>query len=1381
MKKTDVIKLCMALLMVLGTFFPRNTCAQNVYDTYNPWNPTMDSIVDPYPYENVVPNFIGEYQLFTDGLEAWQNTLVPSALGFSISYRIEPVGFPFVPDCSQGCGDSTSTTRNLIMPSTLNSGEYVFEHPFAYPSDSMTTMSDPAELMSNAFTRLGPVSGGRDLLPHTAIKHTYYLHASADPNSQVLDSFSFVLDHTRGFMSEYPFRPNNGPTSELQHDVTIIPWFIYPDVDSFMTSPAQTGNFMNTYNYYPYPNSFYYPGQNPWGWNLIPDPSQPNDIYNAPHFYGHAAPYSLLGIMLGNAGLSAFAGSTDTIEHPGVAHTYYIDKALDFRKINPHEKIIYNPSKVYITATQPVVFPSGYTFMNVGGKYPTASQLTALDPNNMYGDPTKIPVIETALNLTDNLHTSASDAISLYEVMPGCTLTIESCVTLYDCKITVDSGAVIQFDSSSVFGNWSLAINPGGTQIQLSNDPTVACKYLCYEESNYNDRLVHITSNTTWDTTNIESSFPGSAPWSAAQNNTAKFVEGIVIDSGATLTVEPGVTLLFGPLAKVIVKKGGRFVLEGDSAKTIHLGPACQMEWKGIEVWGNPDSSQQAVPSGITPQGWLSMEYCIIDHAHDAVTLGCPDTSGREGGVINAHLCSFLNNVRDVVFLPYRNFSPTISGAPTLNNKSTLTSSEFRTTEYFFDPTLNADHGVSYSAATAHVAMYGVKGVTFQYCTFANDNPLDYDPHLRGIGIYGLESGLVMRAQYPSTFENLSDAVWMQSSGLDGKVVNITGSVFTNNIHSIVLEGTRFSAIFRNEIDVPESPVFGYTTDQLEKGYDKPVGIFLLGSVDYNVWENEFNVGDTASQLTPVSNCDNCCYDIVVYHSAIQDSIPPYLGVGTGRIYKNVIHHSSIGIQVQGNNGQGLSANGMEVMCNEFDERMSYDFIAAGRSGLYPVFTTLRDQGYCNPNNPELQATNYFLQSCSSQEQVNASTNTQQFIYSDKTSTYPSCYNIMVDLCPGPDTNSCQSLLTWGWYQPVIAVKYNVATDHYQTARYYLDTRTDCGSTEDLLNLIDTESGDALNTDLLECSPYLSDEVLIALLDEHNREKLSEEQLLYLLLEHGRLSAAVWDAVLNTSPEIREEGMNALIEGQEVVGDLENLQREWQTWMYQADMAAAELTAHALINDSLDGAIAVLDSTSAIPEMQKLFILYLAAGDSANAESTLDSILTLQKNENNAWSLMAEAALTQANEGRSWLSVNHTEFLLADSIWNANPEMEFGTRAVVAYYTHERFAREPFGLESEERRSSPMVSESVMPQPTPSLRAYPNPTDKTVTIIAQSETDAPMKIEVLNTLGQKVSEVSVLSGTPTEIDVADYPPGMLYLRLISQDICLATEKLMISR
>jgi len=1362
-------------LCVLALLSAAKVSAQNVYDTYNP---QMDSITTTYAGSHTNAGYEGEYQLFNTLLSPWRNFIATTTL--SVSYKIEPVSFPFTADCSNGdCGNGSSTTRNMVLISGYEAEDYTFRRSFI-GSDTIPEMSDPTTLKSIFFTITTLSSGARDFLPHTVLKHTYYLHYGPTMSHQIIDSFSFVLDHTRGYMSEYPFRSNNAASQTYQHDVTIHPWIIYPQSDSFLTIPPQTTNFLGTIDYFPYPNFGHGPIENNY-WNQIPDPSVPGDRYSAPGTYSHPSPYSLMAIMLGNNHEGPFAGTEEDADslYRGLPHTYYINESLDLRKINPSERIIYNPSKAYITSATPVVFPSGYTFMTVGGLYPTATQVAALDPNNMHGDLKKVPITGSALNLTDNPNTAAADNLSFYYVTSGCTLRIESCVTIYDATIIVQSGGRIELDTNAVYGNYVLQIAPGGTLAQIGSSPTVACKYMCYEESNYNERHVTITTHKTWDTTNLEATFPGTATWSPATSQVVKLVEGITIDSGASLTIEQGVDVLFGPLGKLIVKKGGKLIVEGQVLAQTTFGPACQMEWLGIEVWGDSSLTQSAADT--THQGSVKMEYCIVEHAKTGILSGDPNDPTKSGGVVRAYNSVFYDNVRDVVFLPYRNHIQMSS--VTLGNVSVFESCDFRTTEFFYDPALWADYGTLPSAGAYHVGLFDVKNVSFLSCRFVNNNPQNYAPHLRGVGIFGVESGIYLREQSSCIFSGLSDGVWMQASGFSANAINITGAVFEGNIHGIVLEGTRYSAVFKNIIDVPESPQYEYLPEHLEKGYDKPVGIFMLGSVDYRVEENEFNVGDGESQITPVPNCDDCSYDIVVYNTAMLDSNPPIYGTGT--VYKNQIHHASMGLQVQGYNGGGNSPDGLEVMCNEFDELVNFDFILNGRIGdpvLPNVNTEIRDQGICDPIFPLLKATNFYLNSCDStseQNQAYFGSGGNDYLYSDEDGTRPICRNVTFFECnAGDPDNPCSSRLSSRPYFTGIIFNYATATTNHEAAKHELDSLIDGGDTDALINYIEGNDGADLYDCLMNCSPWLSDDVLLFLLEIENREKLTEEQLVNVLLENARLSPAVWAAVLGADPAFDIGAMTALAAAQATLGSRERKEREWVTWLFSADLAANEITEYAMRTDSLQEGIDALDGTTRISEMQKLFTLHLAARQFADAGTVLYDIT---QGKETGWSLLAAITLEQQQENRSWLLATPGEVAVADSIWNTNGDRAIGARTISAYYSKEKFSREPFGLEVDTRLGQfPTEEENTENSVSVLMNVFPNPAANSASVIINGlPTTDGTTLEITNTLGQVIETITVKGTAPIELDLSKYAPGMLYLRLVSDGTCISTEKLLI--
>jgi hypothetical protein len=127
----------------------------------------------------------------------------------------------------------------------------------------------------------------------------------------------------------------------------------------------------------------------------------------------------------------------------------------------------------------------------------------------------------------------------------------------------------------------------------------------------------------------------------------------IVIDSGCSLSISD--TAAFTKNAGIIVMPGGRLYVSNAL-----LTRLCQEAWRGIEVWGIPDTTQNF--PGV--QGKITLSNnSIIENAEIGILLGSRDSSGvyiytHSGGIVQAENSSFINNTLDVEFLPYQNIHP---------------------------------------------------------------------------------------------------------------------------------------------------------------------------------------------------------------------------------------------------------------------------------------------------------------------------------------------------------------------------------------------------------------------------------------------------------------------------------------------------------------------------------------------------------------------------------------------------------------------------------------------------------------------------------------------------------------------------------------------------
>lgn len=774
--------------------------AQNIYDTYSTCQYPAVS-----PYDNsilmgsVPAGYEGEYQVFLNS-HPW--TVNSNLNTNAISYKIEAVSFPFTPNC-MSCQTSVvppPVDRVLKMPnneyqfSSFENGwvrdisnlppvpsgsnltnEVIIRNAF-YGKYNDLSVANPnsethnATLISHSFTKTGAeYHAPRVYYPHTVLKHTFYMHCGNQITDPIVDSFSFVLDHTRGMMRKYPFVGSNSIESTApEHDIPIkVSW-----------ADDQTNIALDAFDYFPKPygttNCNYHIGEGA-AWD------------NATNI--RPIPGSLLQLYLGNAVGSAAAGHfITTTQMPGISHQYVVDRVIDLNIINPTEKVIYNPSEVEIDLDQTynttpqsktLIFPSNYTFKTVQGKYPSNTDLAVLDPNNLYYNKKDIPY--TNLTCDD---VGISDGIfSYYYVKSGSTLIIEPCVSIYDTKIVVESGGTLLYDKNLVKGNFILENNGGTVDLNynypyLSSIPsTCACD--CYDYSEYDAGNIDITNNQTWSTSNL--------PYDSNGDGIVRIAGTLHIHSNASLTINGNVKFEFGENGKIIVDRKGKLFANGTSSTDqieFKSNPNCKKGmWNGIEVWGNTsDNSQNILNSN---QGYLYFENVKIMDARNAIATKKNEDNTYHGGIIQCYYTDFINNYRDVEILPYKHI---LSTGTEIHNLSHFTGCKFLITGKLKDPNIISADGRNY-AGDERVKLVDVKNVRFNRCLFENSaidpttgNSL-FDVDFRGTGIRGFDAaiGITGGNTNKNTFKGFSDGIWLSNTDLD--YITIQGTDFINNIH----------------------------------------------------------------------------------------------------------------------------------------------------------------------------------------------------------------------------------------------------------------------------------------------------------------------------------------------------------------------------------------------------------------------------------------------------------------------------------------------------------------------------------------------------------------------------------------------------------------------
>ncbi|MBK9274702.1 MAG: hypothetical protein IPM49_09205 [Flavobacteriales bacterium] len=857
-------------------------------------------------------------------------------------------------------------------------------------------MSDYQVLASDQMIAGGAPSacgdlGRRSVLPHTVLKHTVYLH---DDGGVALDSVSWVYDHTRGRMRYYPFI--DGPSNAKQYyDLCFRP-FVRTDSAGHTYEATSNASWSGvasggTANYFPVPQN--------WEdlWQLYPtDLSEPFDSVSPAD---RPPPYAMLEAPLLASNGSCYAGhAVDSVSGQmadlwggapwnEVPHTYVIDKPIDLRLINAQEKVIYNPSDVTIAMDSayqgtPLVFPGGTTFRTVHGTHPSRADVEAVDPLGLL-DPLLVPMPSTL-----------GDSVSFYRIADGNTLVIEPCVTIMDAVIVVEAGGTLYYDDPVVDGNFTV-VNQGGTVLPLSAvAPDKPCRMACLDDGYMEVKDVVVDSTTTWTVSTL--------PGDADADGSLKIGGTLRVRPGATLTLGSGVELAFGPQGKVVVERDARLI-----ADEVTFTNACWTMWHGVEVWGTKDSTQNLF---FDHQGYFKAEGCVFEHAREAVRVyRSGDPSGEQaynGGVVNLDGCVFRQNGRSVRIK--RTTNPGNGGA--MRNLCDIRNNTFLSEGPLIEADL--DHGeTAEGASPEHVSLEGVFNVLITGNMFSAAWPgTPPPPHRRGTGVYGFDASVTC---YSNEFQGLSEGVWTENDETSYTAHRIANNAFTDCIHSILVVGAASpSKILANTIVVPPSPEHGYADDDVNVGYDHPVGIYTLMSRNMHIEGNSIRAPALDSSATRLS------YGMVINRSN-GSSTDEHVSLA----HMNEIGGVHVGVQCEGlNKGDAYYGAGLMLECNSFGvggdvQRHDIAVVSNWISGDSLNFGLLRDQGSCDF--PYTQAGNTFStldSDTATKDHVYFDDNTLAdnpgFMYSDVQSSLPIESNVdSLNECGGFDERVCVALL----------------------------------------------------------------------------------------------------------------------------------------------------------------------------------------------------------------------------------------------------------------------------------------------------------------------------------------------------------------------------------
>ncbi len=463
---------------------------------------------------------------------------------------------------------------------------------------------------------------------------------------------------------------------------------------------------------------------------------------------------------------------------------------------------------------------------------------------------------------------------------------------------------------------------------------------------------------------------------------------------------------------------------------------ACQNSWGGIEVWGYTNLSQ----SPATNQGVVELKNgASIEYAVNAVSV-------QNGGIVQASNTTFLNNRRSIEFVNY----------PAADNVS-----------YFSNSTFTIDNNYNQTDFYKHITMWQVWGVSITGSYFKNLNTLLTNG--AGDGIYTVDAGFSVSN---TTFEGFQYGINFTKSSTT-RNVSVSYSTFTNNSAGVRDGIMPSAAVQYNTFNIGGKP-FGSGSTFLNHG------LILEGATGFFVNNNVFNNTGVAT---------NNSIGVLVKNA----------GTANNYVQNNEffgLHYAELS---NGTNRNSTGSTGLRLYCN-YHENSTYDITLPNESNAAYGIATTQGSSLSPAGNSFSRKTSPVYSDYNNQAWVsNAKLITYYYSTPDGFYAFPgSRYKVTAA------SNSANAQCTVGPFQGgsmmMLAGNFAGAQSEYQNLSAKLAAKIDGGNTGQLTAAVRSAKvgeGEALSNALLALSPYLSGQVLAAVLDR--TDLFSRAQQLALL------------------------------------------------------------------------------------------------------------------------------------------------------------------------------------------------------------------------------------------------------------------------------------------
>lgn len=777
--------------------------------------------------------------------------------------------------------------------------------------------------------------------------------------------------------------------------------------------------------------------------------------------------------------------------------------------------------------------------------------------------------------------------------------------------------------------------------------PDIAIDNITIRPLVHDDNPTIITSDVVWDRDNF---------------GTNKIIENdIIIEDGAKLTItkgnSSGITLKMLPESKIIVKPGGKLILDGCT-----LDCYCNNNmWQGIQVWGD-NTQDQFSHNGHYYQGYLEMKNnATIKNAICAVDLRDPNHWNSTAGIIHASNCTFENNAKAIHAMNYNQTAP---NGNILNYNAIFTKCSFTINE-------------SYSGAATfykHVDLANVTGVRFHGCDFSievddggggggpvridnvsywTEGIAAYNAGFTVDGIYSYYHNGTTHVDKKSTFKGFHAGAYSVRDGAGGtKTFTVKDCEFSNNDFGVFAIEPNFATVLNSTFIV---------------GHDDSrtcnAGIFFNSTKGFLIEENIFTKGDNAVEGNN--------YGVIIKNSE-----------NINELYRNTFEGLYCGNIAVGKNRMSVDPNysGLTYGCNDNDGNEIDFYVNAkpiegiqGAQGSMeiPAGNTFSDNAIYHFYNEGIFVDYYYNPAV---EDATPDINKLYRVGSHNTSSLNDCPS---NYSGG---NNPVSPVLPPQRRQLAEQQFNESLNIYNSLKAVYDSHMDGGSTTNTVSEVEAAQPEdvwKLRSMLLNTSPYLSDDVLYAAAD---RDDVLPVSILFeiLLSNPDELkNDELIDYMENKNTPLPDYMIDILREVASGTSARTVLLSNMARYNHEAQKAAGDII-RSIMNDSIidrNDLVTWLGNLQDIGADRDIISIYMAEGnfdDAFTLANMLPTLYNLESDElvdHNDYMQLITLYRTLAQNGRTTMQLNATEKNLVEDIaYNGNGTSQAMAKSLLTIY-----------------------------------------------------------------------------------------------------------------